>query len=285
MGALTGKIAVVTGASRGAGRGVARGLGEAGATVYVTGRSARGGSTPTGRKETIEDTAGVVTAAGGVGIPVRCDHTNDAEVAALFDRVQQEQGRLDLLVNAVWGGSELLSGEGKPFWERAVENWDLMFTAGVRASLMASRFAIPLMLPHRQGLIINVSYLFPDGKYYGHFYYDLAKAALNRMAAGMAGDLKRHGEGIAAVALSPGWMRTEIVLDSAGATEENWRDFPELATTESPLYLGRAAAALAADPKVMAKTGQTLLVGELAREYGFTDSDGRQVPTFIPSEG
>ena len=284
MGILTGTVAIVTGASRGAGRGVARGLGEAGATVYVTGRSVRGGNTTNGRRETIEDAAEAVNAAGGTGIPVRCDHTNDADVAALFDRVQREQGRLDLLVNAAWGGNDIDDGGRKPFWERPAELWDLMFTSGVRAALIASRFAIPLMLQRNEGLIVNMSYLFPGGKYYGHFYYDLAKAALNRMVVGMAGDLTRQGTGIAAVAVSPGWMRTEIVLDTVGAGEENWREFPELARTESPLYLGRAVAALAADPNIIEKTGRTLVVGELAREYGFVDVDGRQVPPFIPDE-
>ncbi len=265
---LHGKVAVVTGASRGAGRGVALALGEAGATVYVTGRSVRGQVTGT-RRQTIEDTAEAITALGGLGIPVRVDHTCDEQVQALFERVEAEQGRLDILVNSAWGGSEIMSDAGRPFWERSHGHWETMFNAGVRATLMSSTFAAPYLVRRGAGLIANVSYWPPDGKYWGFLHYYVAKAALNTMAQAMGEDLRPYG--VAAVALSPGWMRTEIVLDTYGVTEQTWRSAPELAPTQSPQFLGRAVAALAADPHVMAKTGQVLHVADLAREYGFTD--------------
>lgn len=261
---------MVTGASRGGGRGIALVLGEEGAIVYVTGRSVRGGTTTENRPETIEDTAEAVTARGGVGIPVRCDHTVDADVEALFARVRQEHGRLDILVNNAWGGEEVSESRG-PFWERPLQHWEGMFTAGVRAHIVASRLAVPLMLPHGRGLIINTTFS-DQGKYLGNLFYDLAMNAISRLAYGMAADLRKHN--VAAVALSPGWMRTERVLDS-GPTPE------DLAKTESTEYVGRAVAALAADPAVMQKTGSTLTVGGLAREYGFTDVDGRLVPPFL----
>lgn len=279
---LKGKVAVVTGASRGAGRGIALTLGEEGATVYVTGRSVRGGATVHSYPGTIDDTADEVTARGGVGIPVQCDHTQDDMTAALFERVGAEHGRLDLLVNNAWGGHDPLpghpvGGDGRAFWERPAPLWDLMFTAGVRAAFMASRFAVPLMLPRSRGLIVNTSFLYD--KYGGYLPYDLAKNALNRLALAMAGDLRTYG--IAAVAVSPGWMRTEIVLGEFKATEETWQQIPALASTESTFYVGRAVAALAADPMVMTRSGQTLRTGDLAREYGFTDIDGRSPAPFI----
>jgi len=275
---LKGLVAVVTGASRGAGRGIAQVLGEEGATVYVTGRSVSGATTRDW-PGTIEDTAEAVTVRGGLGIPVRCDHTKDDEVRALFERVHKEQGKLDLLVNNAFGGSES-GGPRGPFWVRPVDCWDTMFTAGVRASLMASYFAAPILVAQGRGLIVNTTFLFDH--YGGFLQYDLAKAALIRLAFCMAQDLKPHG--VAAVAVSPGWMRTELVLAHFGATEETWRQFPPLTTTESTEYVGRAIAALAADPQVMAKTGQVLKVGDLAMEYGFTDIDGRQVPPYVTSE-
>lgn len=279
---LQGKVAVVTGASRGAGRGIALALGAEGATVYITGRSSRSGSRTLDRPETIEETAELVTARGGVGIPVRVDHTQDEQVAALFAQVEREQGRLDLLVNAVYGGNEV-SYQGGLFWKRPVELWDSIHIAGVRAAYMASHFGAPLLIataeregqPH--GLIVNVSYLFD--KYDGFLHYDVAKAALNRMAHAMAADLRPHG--VAAVALSPGWMRTEWVLDNFKATEATWQSVSALAETESPEYGGRAVCALLADPNRMAYTGQTLRSGDLAQIYGFTDIDGRYVPPYI----
>lgn len=229
-----------------------------------------------GRPETIEDVAEGVTARGGLGIPVRVDHTDDAQVEALFRRVEEEQGRLDLLVNNVWGGNESWIG-GQPFWELSMENWERMLTRGVRAHIAASRLAVPLMLPQGRGLIINTTSWDRD-RFVGDFWYDLAKSAINRAAFGMAQQLRAHN--IAAVAVAPGFMRTELVLAAFQATEANWQAVPELARTETPFYVGRAVVALAADPSVMAKTGRVLRVGDLAREYGFTDVDGRQVPPF-----
>jgi NAD(P)-dependent dehydrogenase (short-subunit alcohol dehydrogenase family) len=282
---LKGQVAVVTGASRGGGRGIARVLGEEGATVYVTGRSIRGESTrPDLSGTTIQDTAEQVTARGGVGIPVQCDHTVDEQVEALFDRVQQEQGRLDILVNNIWGGYEDYSEEtfDVPFWQQPLWRWDKMFQAGVRAHFTASRLAAPLMMPRRQGLIVSTT-AWDRGKYLGNVAYYVAKTAVNRMAYGLALELRAYN--IAAVALAPGWMRTEDVLLRFETDEEHWQEVPALRDTESTEYVGRAVAALATDPRVMARSGQTLMVGDLAREYGFTDIDGRAVPPFrIPEE-
>ncbi|HXG64464.1 MAG TPA: SDR family NAD(P)-dependent oxidoreductase [Blastocatellia bacterium] len=271
---LEGKIAVVTGASRGAGRGIALVLGEAGATVYVTGRSVNHEPTTEDLPGTVEKTAEAATARGGVGIPVRCDHTVDAEVEALFARVQQEQGRLDLLVNNVWGGYEkdFYKEYSVPFWEQQLWRWDRMFTAGVRAHLTASWFAARLMLPHRQGLIINTT-VWDEDKYIGNLFYDVAKCAINRLAYGMARQLRPHN--IAALALAPGFMRTERVMAAHAA-----QPF-DLGGTESPEYIGRAVAALAADADVIEKSGRVFQVGNLAQEYGFTDVDGRQIPAFV----
>jgi len=280
MRSLHGKIAVVTGASRGAGRGIALELGAAGATVYVTGRSTRAGAATLGRPETIEEVAEAVTALGGVGIPAQVDHADDGQVERFFQRVRAEQGRLDLLVNNVWGGNEE-EIRARPFWEEEMSNWERMFVAGMRAHVAASRCAVPLMLPQQRGLIVNTTF-YDRGKYTGAFWYDLAKNGICRAAFGMAQDLRPHG--IAAVAVSPGFMRTELVLAHFGATEENWREFPDLERTETTRYVGRAVAALAADPAVMAKTGQSLRAGDLAQEYGFTDLDGRYVPPFEVAE-
>lgn len=272
-------VAVVTGASRGAGRAIARVLGGAGATVYVTGRSVRGEETTEGLPGTVEDTAGEVTAAGGKGVAVRCDHTVDDEVEALFERVQSERSRLDLLVNNVWGGYEGYSGAefDAPFWKQPLWRWEAMFTAGVRAHLAASRLAAPLMIERRRGLIVStVAWAFD--RYLGSVPYDTAKAAIIRMMFGMSQDLRPHG--VAAVALAPGFMRTERVLAAHEA------DPFDLSGTESPEYLGRAVAALAADDAVLEKSGELLTAGGLAREYGFRDVDGSQPEPFrIPDGG
>jgi NAD(P)-dependent dehydrogenase (short-subunit alcohol dehydrogenase family) len=282
---LNDRIALVTGASRGGGRGIALALGEAGATVYVTGRSVAGNSTrPDLPGTTITATAEQVTARGGRGIAVQCDHTADDQVEALFERIEQEQGRLDLLVNNIWGGYENYNAEtfDNPFWEQPLWRWDKMFTAGVRAHFTASRLAAPLMIARRRGLIINTT-AWDRGKYLGSVPYFVAKTAVNRMAYGMALELRPHN--VAAVALAPGWMRTEDVLSHLDTDEEHWHEVPPLRDTESPQYLGRAVVALASDPNIMSKSGQVLMVGDLAREYGFTDIDGRTIPPFeIPSE-
>lgn len=282
-------IAVVTGASRGAGRGIALELGAAGATVYVTGRSTRaspgggyerflallGADAPPG---SIEDTAEAVTRIGGTGIPVQCDHTVEGDVAALFDRIAaDQQGRLDLLVNNAWGGHQDPVHIVRPFWELPTTFWDGMFHAGVRNHILAAKYAAPLMIPRAAGLIVTITFWDRD-RYTGHFYYDLAKAAMTRLAFGLAQDLRPHG--VASVALSPGWMRTEFVLAGHGTDEEHWRAVPALQSRESPRYVGRAVVALARDPTVMARTGRVLRVGDLALEYGFTDVDGRRIPAF-----
>jgi len=272
MSALRGKVVVVTGGSRGVGKGIALVLGEAGATVYVTGRSDEGGTTE-GLPGTVSDTAAEVTRRGGQGVAVRCDHTADAEVEALFARVEQEQSRLDVLVNNAWGGYEQFdwSRFGDPFWEQPMRLWSGMFESGVRAHLAATRLAVPLMLPGRGGLIVHTTAWDRD-KYLGNLFYDVAKAAVNRMAFGMARELQPHH--VAVVALAPGFVGTERVLAAFAAAG---RAAPNL---ESPEYSGRAVVALAADAKVMAKSGRVLTVGHLAAEYGFTDVDSRQWPPF-----
>ncbi|HEX7118240.1 MAG TPA: SDR family oxidoreductase [Longimicrobiales bacterium] len=292
---LAGRIAVVTGASRGAGRGIALELGAAGATVYVTGRSTRAAPAPTYAgilrmanletpPGTIEDTADAVSRAGGTGIPVRCDHAVADDVEALFARVEAEHGRLDLLVNNAWGGHEAFTEAslGAPFWEQPLDQWESMFDRGVRNHLLAARFAAPRFMRQRRGLIVTTTFWDDDRYLAGNLFYDLAKSAMNRLAFGLAEELRPHG--VASVAVSPGWMRTEWVLACRHADEEDWHTRPELARTESPRYVGRAVVALAADPDVMVKSGRVLRVADLAREYGFTDVDGRVVPAFRIAE-
>lgn len=287
---LRGRVAVVTGASRGAGRGIAVELGAAGATVYVSARSTRAAPAQTYSRilglsglatlpGTIEDTAEEVERAGGRGIAVRCDHTREEEVAALFARVRDEAGRLDVLVNNAWGGHETFDGVFEaPFWERSIEHFDAMFDRGVRNHVLASRHAAPLMVAARRGLIATTTFWDRDRYLRGNLYYDLAKAAMTRLAFALAQELRPHG--VASVAVSPGWMRTEFVLAGHRTDESHWRDVPALARTESPRYLGRAIAALAADANVLARSGNALRVADLAREYGFTDVDGRQPEAF-----
>ncbi len=272
-------IAVVTGSTRGAGKGIALALGEAGATVYVTGRSTRSGGATMNYPGTIEETAEAVTAGGGVGIPVRVDHGVESEVEALFGRVRAEHGRLDLLVNNAWGGHDHARDIGlTPFWKMPTATWEDMMTHGARLGLITSRYAAPMVVAQGRGLIVNTTFWDRD-LYTGNLYYDLAKATINRLTFDMAQDLRPHG--VAVLAVSPGWMRTELVLRAFGTDEAHWRDVPALARTETPLYVGRGVVALAADPQVMAKTGRVLRVGDLAREYGFTDVDGRQPPLFL----
>lgn len=277
---LKGKVTVVTGASRGAGRGIATALGEVGATVYVTGRSARGEATTENLPGTIEETAETVTARGGTGIAVRCDHTVDSEVEELFARVQREQGRVHLLVNNAWGGYEHHDYKkfSVPFYEQPLRHWNGMFTAGVRAALVASRFSAPLMLPQRRGLIVNITAWDRD-KFLVNVFYDVAKGAINRMTYGMARELRPHN--IAAIALAPGFIRTERVAAAFEAVGN--KDY--LNFTESTEYVGRAVVALASDQSILEKSGKVLAVGDIAAEYGFTDIDGRQIPAFrIPDQ-
>ena len=270
-------VALVTGASRGAGRGIALELGVTGATVYVTGRSIRGGPTTDNVPGTIEETAREVTDRGGLGIAVRCDHTVDAEVESLFARIRNDHGRLDLLVNNVWGGyedSECRPLSRAPFWEQSLHQWDGMFTAGVRAHLVASRLAVPLMLPKRRGLIASTTANLETLPYLRNVFYDLAKNAVARLVWAMAQELREHG--IAVLAVAPGFLRTERVVEAfrrAGALDA--LDRPG-GPAETPAYLGRAIVALASDARVIEKSGQLLEVGTLAREYGFTDINGTQ---------
>lgn len=287
---LEGKVAVVTGGSRGAGRGIAVELGAAGARVYVTGRSTRAHAAEgydqilalsklSALPGTIDETVQQINEQGGVGIAVRCDHTRASDVEALFRRVYEESGKLDLLVNNAWGGHESFDGKFKtPFWQQPLSHWDAMIDRGVRNHWLASRCAAPLMVEQKRGLIVTTTF-WDRGRYLaGNLMYDLAKASMSRLALGMAEELREHG--VASVAVSPGWMRTEFVLAGHSATEANWRDKPELSRTESPRYLGRAIVALGSDPDVCRRSGETLRVGDLAREYGFTDIDGRQIAPF-----
>ena len=274
-------VVLVTGASRGAGRGIAVELGGTGATVYVSGRSIDGGPTTDEVPGTIDETARRVTARGGQGIAVRCDHSVDRDVEALFDRIHTDHGRLDVLVNNVWGGyedSQCRPLSRVPFWEQSLRQWDGMFTAGVRAHLVASRLAVPLMLPHRRGLIVTTTANLDPLPYLGNVFYDLSKNAVKRMTSAIAEELRAHG--IAAVAVAPGFMRTERVIEAfrrAGAASA--LEGPG-GPKETTAYLGRAIVALSLDPNVIDKSGQVLEVGTLAREYGFTDADGSQPAPF-----
>jgi len=266
------KTALVTGASRGAGKGIARVLGEHGWTVYVTGRSR-----PEARTEdlpgSVQETAAEVTAAGGIGHARLCDHTDDAQVEALFAGLPP----LDLLVNNAWGGYEHHPGPKAfmaPFWEQPLAGWDRMFTAGVRTHLTASRLAAPGMIARQRGLIISTT-AWAYEKFLGNLLYDVAKSAIHRLAFAMAHELRPHG--VAALALAPGFMRTERVQEAFR------KDSPEVdyvPFTETVDYLGRAVAALASDPDVLTMSGRVVTVGDLAAHYGFTDVDGRLIPAF-----
>ncbi|MBV6700461.1 SDR family NAD(P)-dependent oxidoreductase [Kitasatospora aureofaciens] len=274
---LAGKVALVAGGTRGGGRGIAVELGAAGATVYVTGRSSGAGGSGLDRPETIEDTADRITAAGGVAVPVRTDHSRPEEVAALVERIATDQdGRLDVLVNCVWGGDPLTDWE-HPLWEQDLDTGLRLLRQAVETHVITSRYALPLMVARKSGLVVEVT----DGntaRYRGSFFYDLAKSAVIRLAFAQAAELRPHG--VAAVALTPGFLRSEAVLEHFGVTEDTWREGaavdPDFAYSESPAYLGRAVAALAADPDVLAKSGRALATWDLYKEYGFTDADGSQ---------
>jgi len=277
---LEGKVALVAGATRGAGRGIAVELGAAGATVYVTGRSTRKKQSEYKRPETIEETAELVTAAGGKGIAVAVDHLVPDEVKALVERIRREQGRLDILINDVWGG-ELLFEWNKPVWDHNLENGLRLLRLGIDTHLITAHFALPLMIEKPGGLLVEVT----DGtaEYNAQNYrlspfYDLAKVSVNRMAWAHAKDLAQHGA--TAVSLTPGWLRSEMMLDAFGVKELNWRDatknVPHFVISETPCFVGRAVAALAADPDRARWNGQSLSSGGLAKTYGFTDLDGSQ---------
>jgi NAD(P)-dependent dehydrogenase (short-subunit alcohol dehydrogenase family) len=272
------KVALVAGATRGAGRGIAVELGAAGATVYVTGRTTRDQQSEYARPETIEETAELVSASGGNGIAVRVDHLVADEVGKLVDRIRAEQGRLDVLVNDMWGG-ENLKEWNTPVWKHDLQNGLRMLSLGVHTHLITAHFALPLLIEPPGGLLVEVT----DGtaEYNAEHYrinpfYDLAKVAVTRMAWAHAQDLAPHGA--TAVSLTPGWLRSEMMLDAFGVTEKNWRDatttVPHFVISETPRFVGRAVAALAADPDRSRWNGQSLSSGELAKVYGFTDLDG-----------
>jgi NAD(P)-dependent dehydrogenase (short-subunit alcohol dehydrogenase family) len=267
---LRGKVALVTGATRGTGKGIAIALGAAGATVYVTGRSIRGGQRTDGLPGTVELTAEDVSNRGGTGIPVKCDHTVLGDVERLFDLIGQKHGKLDILVNNVWGGYEQYDPKefSQPFWELPFRHWHGMFTVGLRAQLLASHFAVPLLLKSKGGLIVSLT-AWEDFQYLGNLYYDTAKMALNRMSFGMSLELKEHN--VACIALAPGLVRTERLLAMYQTTEKDHASVPELAGTESTLFSGLAVVHLASDPRVLERTGGIFRVEDLAAEYGFSD--------------
>jgi len=277
---LTGKIALVAGATRGAGRGIATELGAAGATVYCTGRTTRAVRSEYDRPETIEETAEAVTAAGGEGVAVRVDHLDPAQVRALVERIDAEHGRLDVLVNDIWGGEKLIEWN-VPVWQHSLDGGLRMMRLGIDTHLVTSHFALPLLVRRPGGLVVEMT----DGtaeynaaNYRLSIFYDLVKTSVQRMAWGLAKELAPHG--CTAVALTPSWLRSEMMLGHYGVTEENWRDAteaqPHFAISESPAYVGRAVAALAGDPDVARWNGQSLSSGQLAQVYGFRDVDGSQ---------
>lgn len=286
MNTLEGKIALVAGATRGAGRGIAVALGEVGATVYCTGRSTRG-TIPTkkrkgssvfeteGRPETIDETAEMVSAKGGKGIAVQTDHTNEQQVKKLFAHIKREQGGLDILVNDVWGGDALTEWE-TPFWELDLNKGFTMIQRAIFSHIITSRYGVPLMLGRSGGLVVEIT----DGNqayYRGTLFYDFGKMSVIRLAFAMAHELK--GKRITALAVTPGFLRSEAMLDHFGVTEQNWREGakkdPNFIASESPLFVGRAVAALAADRDVFSKSGKVFSSWQLSDEYGFADADGR----------
>jgi NAD(P)-dependent dehydrogenase (short-subunit alcohol dehydrogenase family) len=275
---LTGRVALVAGATRGAGRGIAVALGEAGATVWCTGRSTRDQRSAYDRPETIEETAELVTAAGGRGVPAQVDHAVPEEVAALVSRIEAESGRLDVLVNDVWGGEKSFQWN-TPLWEQDLEQGLRLVRGAVETHLITSVLALPLMVRRPGALVVEVT----DGTaaynaehHRVSVFYDLAKAAVLRLAFSQAHELRAVGG--TAVAVTPGWLRSEMMLEAFGVAEENWRDAtavqPHFCISENPVYVGRGVAALALDPDVGRWSGRSTSSGELARVYGFTDVDG-----------
>jgi NAD(P)-dependent dehydrogenase (short-subunit alcohol dehydrogenase family) len=274
---LEGRVALVAGGTRAAGRGIAVALGEAGATVYVTGRTTRSQQSEMKRPETIEETAELVDAAGGRGIAVQVDHLVPEQVRALALRIDREQGALHVLVNDIWGATVM--EWNKTVWESTLDVGLRTLRLGVETHAITSHFALPLLIRKPGGLVVEVTdgtAEYNAGRYRVSFFYDLAKASVLRMAFALAHELEPHGA--TAVSLTPGWLRSEAMLDAYKVKESNWRDAtraqPHFAITESPTYVGRAVAALAADPSVARWNGQSLSSGQLAKVYGFTDADG-----------
>lgn len=273
---LAGQVAVVAGATRGAGRGIARALGEAGAIVYCTGRSVPGNPSPYGRPETIDETAALIAAAGGTAIPVRVDHTVESEVEALFGRLDREHGRVDILVNSI-AGEEPMMAQYTWFWETKLENGEAVFRQALLSHIITAKHAARLMIRRRSGLIVEVteSDLLGAG---GNPMTQSVKLALKGLALSMAAELKPHD--VASVAITPGFLRSEAMLEHFGVTEANWRDGgskdKNFLESESPLFVGRAVAALAGDPRILERSGGLYSSWELGREYGFTDADGRR---------
>ncbi len=277
---LEGKVALVAGATRGAGRGIAVELGAAGATVYVTGRSTRERRSEYDRPETIEETADLVDQAGGQGIPVRVDHLEPDEVRDLVRRIDGEQGRLDVLVNDVWGGERLIEWN-VPVWEHSLEGGLRMLRLAIHTHIITSHFALPLLIRNAGGLVIEMTdgtAEYNDANYRLSLFYDLAKTSVIRMAWAQAQELRSHR--CTAVALTPGWLRSEMMLETFGVEESNWLEAtaiqPHFVISETPRYVGRAVAHLAADPEVARWNGRSLSSGGLAKVYGFTDFDGSQ---------
>ncbi|MFI6597556.1 SDR family oxidoreductase [Nonomuraea sp. NPDC050536] len=271
-------IALVAGATRGTGRGIAIQLGAIGATVYCTGRTTREQRSEMNRSETIEETAELVTAAGGKGIPVQVDHLDSGQVKALVERIDREQGRLDVLVNDIWGGDPLFEWDS-PIWEHDLDNGLRLLRLAIDTHMITSHHALKLLIRNPGGLVVEVT----DGttdfnatRYRVSPYYDLAKVSVNRLAFGQAQDLAKHG--CTAVAITPGFLRSESMLEHFGVTEENWREGatkePSWAVSETPAYVGRAVAAIAQDPDKQRWNGKSVDSGALAKVYGFTDADG-----------
>ncbi|MBU8857303.1 MULTISPECIES: SDR family oxidoreductase [unclassified Micromonospora] len=275
---LTGTVALVAGATRGAGRQIAVQLGAAGATVYATGRTTRERRSEMDRPETIEETAELVTAAGGTGIGVAVDHLDPEQVRGLVERIDAEQGRLDVLVNDVWGGDPLITWE-KPVWEQPLDAGFRMLRLAVDTHIITSHFALPLLIRNPGGLVVEVgdgTKEHNDGEYRLSVFYDLAKVSVNRLGFSQGHELAPYG--CTAVSLTPGWLRSEAMLEHYGVTEATWRDAaktePHFVMSETPALVGRAVAALAADPDRARWNGQSLDSGGLAQVYGFTDVDG-----------
>lgn len=274
---LFGRVALVAGATRGCGRAIATELGALGATVYGSGRSTRAARSVMDRPETIEDTAERVTAAGGIGIAVRCDHNDPADVAALVDRIRADHGRLDVLVNDIWGGDHLINWD-KKVWEHPLDATLTVVRNGIETHLITNHLALPLVLESEAGLVVEVGDGKGDSPYRMNMPYDLVKSTVVRLGEGLAWELSPHG--VTALSVTPGFLRSEMMLEHFGVTEQTWREAaaadPYFEYSETPHLLGRGVAALAADPERARFAGQCLGSWDLMHRYGFTDTDGQR---------